>query len=73
MVGVLIMKVQDVRRPGRARVILGSLHLIRPINCTMMGLAVIVGAILANPTLSYFYSLSIPFGFLAGFTLTAAA
>lgn len=73
MVGVLIMKGQDARRPGRARVIAGSFHLIRPINCTMMGLAVIVGAVLANPSLSYLYSLKIPLGFLTGFTLTAAA
>jgi len=63
----------STKQTGRARAIVGSLHLIRPMNCIMMGLAVIVGAVLANPSLSHFYYMRILFGFLTGFTLTAAA
>ena len=50
----------------------GFLKLSRPINSIMMGFAVLVGAILANPNYSNF-SLNILFGFLTGFTLTAAS
>jgi geranylgeranylglycerol-phosphate geranylgeranyltransferase len=39
----------------------------------MMGFAVLVGAVLANPSFSDFSWLSVLFGFLTGFTLTAAS
>ena len=56
-------------------------RLMRPINCTMMGFAVFVGAILASivptqPTIAQLFSLNwlhIIFGFLTGFTFCAAA
>jgi geranylgeranylglycerol-phosphate geranylgeranyltransferase len=51
----------------------GFIRLIRPINCLMMGFAVLVGAILANPQLSNLNWLNLLFGFLTGFTFCAAA
>jgi len=51
----------------------GYLRLMRPVNCTMMGFAVLLGAVLVNPQigrLNWFYIL---FGFLTGFTFCAAA
>ena len=59
----------------------GFVRLMRPINCTMMGFAVFVGAILASifptqPTLTQLGSLNwlnITFGFFTGFTFCAAA
>ena len=51
----------------------GIIRLMRPINCTMMGFAVFVGAVLAHPYLSSFNWLNILYGFLTGFTLTAAS
>ena len=51
----------------------GFVRLIRPINCLMMGFAVIVGAVLANSQLSSLSWLNILFGFLTGFTFCAAA
>jgi geranylgeranylglycerol-phosphate geranylgeranyltransferase len=51
----------------------GLVRLIRPINCAIMGFAVFVGAILANPQFSNFNWLSILYGFVTGFTLTAAS
>lgn len=51
----------------------GLVRLIRPINCAMMGFAVFVGAVLANPQFSNFNWLSILYGFVTGFTLTAAS
>jgi len=52
----------------------GFIRLIRPINCTMMGFAVFVGAVLAAAsqfsTINWF---NIIFGFLTGFTFCAAA
>ena len=55
------------------RKLFGYLRLMRPINCLMMGFAVIVGAALANPKSieSSFHSLIL--GFLTGFSLTAAS
>lgn len=51
----------------------GYIRLIRPINCLMMGIAVIVGAALASPhDLSTFWQ-NLIYGFIAGFTLTAAS
>ncbi len=51
----------------------GFIQLMRPINCTMMSLAVLVGGVLASANLSNFPWLSIVFGALTGFTLTAAS
>ncbi len=51
----------------------GFIRLIRPINCLMMGFAVLVGAVLANPQLANLNWLNILFGFITGFTFCAAA
>jgi len=51
----------------------GYLRLMRPINCFMMGVAVIVGAALADPTGISGAWLSMIYGFITGFTLTAAS
>ena len=51
----------------------GFIRLMRPINCAMMGFAVFVGAVLAYPQFSSFYWLGVLYGFLTGFTLTAAS
>jgi geranylgeranylglycerol-phosphate geranylgeranyltransferase len=51
----------------------GLVRLMRPINCAMMGFAVFVGAVLANPQFSNFNWLNILYGFVTGFTLTAAS
>jgi geranylgeranylglycerol-phosphate geranylgeranyltransferase len=45
----------------------------RPVNCVMMGFAVFVGAVLANPQFGGAEWLSVFYGFLTGFTLTAAS
>jgi geranylgeranylglycerol-phosphate geranylgeranyltransferase len=52
---------------GRLR---GFLQIIRPLNCLMMGFAVIVGASLVS-TLNF--KLDLLFGFVTSFTLTAAS
>ena len=49
------------------------LQLIRPINCTLMGFAVFVGVILANPSSFASFFLNIIYGFCTGFFLTGAA
>jgi geranylgeranylglycerol-phosphate geranylgeranyltransferase len=51
----------------------GLVRLMRPINCAMMGFAVFVGAVLANPQFSSVDWLNILYGFVTGFTLTAAS
>lgn len=59
----------------------GFVRLMRPVNCAMMGFAVLVGAILASivpnqPTIDQLGNLNwlyILFGFLTGFTFCAAA
>ena len=52
----------------------GFIRLMRPVNCTMMGFAVLVGAVLAAaPQFSTINWLNILFGFLTGFTFCAAA
>jgi geranylgeranylglycerol-phosphate geranylgeranyltransferase len=51
----------------------GYLRLMRPLNCFMMGVAVIVGAALADPTGISGAWLSMIYGFITGFTLTAAS
>jgi len=50
----------------------GYLRLMRPVNCLMMGIAVIVGAALASPhDLSTW--LNLVYGFVTGFALTGAS
>jgi len=51
----------------------GFIRLIRPVNCLMMGFAVLVGAILANPQLGSLNWLNLLFGYLTGFTFCVAA
>jgi geranylgeranylglycerol-phosphate geranylgeranyltransferase len=51
----------------------GFIRLIRPVNCLMMGFAVLTGAVLASPQLGNLNWLNILFGFLTGFTFCAAA
>src|SRR3989304_4612529 len=55
---------------GKAK---GIIQLMRPVNCLMMGFAVFVGAVLANPAFAGGDWLKIAYGFLTGFTLCAAA
>jgi geranylgeranylglycerol-phosphate geranylgeranyltransferase len=51
----------------------GYVRLMRPINCFMMGFAVVVGAALASPdALSTFWQ-NLVYGFITGFMLTAAS
>ena len=50
----------------------GFIRLMRPVNCMMMGFAVLVGAVLAA-SLGTLNWLNILFGFLTGFTFCAAA
>ncbi len=51
----------------------GLIRLMRPVNCVMMGFAVLVGAILANSQLGSISWPNMLFGFLTGFTFCAAA
>ncbi|MCW4006014.1 MAG: geranylgeranylglycerol-phosphate geranylgeranyltransferase [Candidatus Bathyarchaeota archaeon] len=51
----------------------GFVHLMRPVNCAMMGFAVFVGALLASPQQLQGNYLNITFGFCTGFLLCAAA
>jgi len=51
----------------------GYLRLMRPVNCLMMGFAVIVGVALASPKVSSVFWLNLIYGFLTGFMLTAAS
>lgn len=51
----------------------GFLRLMRPVNCAMMGFAVVVGAVLANPQFSSVNWLNVLYGFITGFMLTAAS
>jgi geranylgeranylglycerol-phosphate geranylgeranyltransferase len=51
----------------------GFVRLMRPVNCAMMGFAVIVGAVLANPQFSSVDWRNVFYGFITGFTLTAAS
>jgi len=51
----------------------GFVRLMRPLNCFMMGFAVLVGAVLASPARFSGSWLNIAFGFSTGFTLCAAA
>jgi len=47
--------------------------LMRPVNCVMMGSAVLVGAVLASHQFTDLHWLNVLFGFLTGFTFCAAA
>lgn len=51
----------------------GYLRLMRLINCAMVGLAVLVGAVLANPNIGHNSWQNLVYGFVTGFTLTAAS
>src|SRR3989304_9014791 len=51
----------------------GYLRLMRPVNCIMMGFAVIVGAALTNPNFQDVVWLNLVHGFVTGFMLTAAS
>jgi len=51
----------------------GYLRLMRPVNCLMMGIAVIVGAALANQGFADVPFSSLVYGFITGFVLTAAS
>ena len=51
----------------------GLIRLMRPINCAMMGFAVFVGAVLADPQFFNAEWLGVLYGFATGFMLTAAA
>lgn len=51
----------------------GYLHLIRPINCMMMGFAVVVGAAVADPASIEKMWTNLAFGFVTGFILTGAS
>lgn len=51
----------------------GYIRLMRPVNCLMMGFAVIVGAAIANPQFSNVFWLNLFYGFITGFMLTAAS
>ena len=51
----------------------GYLRLMRPINCLMMGVAVIVGAVLASPDISSLFWQNLLYGFITSFSLTAAS
>ena len=51
----------------------GFIRLIRPVNCVMMGFAVLVGAVLTASQFANLNWLNVAFGFLTGFTFCAAA
>jgi geranylgeranylglycerol-phosphate geranylgeranyltransferase len=51
----------------------GFVRLMRPVNCVMMGFAVLVGAVLATAHFGSLNWLNISFGFATGFTFCAAA
>jgi len=51
----------------------GYLRLMRPVNCLMMGFAVIVGAALVSPNLANVLWSNLLYGFITGFMLTAAS
>jgi len=56
------------------RQFVGYIRLMRPVNCFMMGIAVIVGAVLADVNIVYGrYLPNMFFGFFTGFLLTAAS
>jgi geranylgeranylglycerol-phosphate geranylgeranyltransferase len=51
----------------------GFVRLMRPVNCAIMGFAVFVGAVLADPQFFNAGWLGVVYGFVTGFMLTAAS
>jgi geranylgeranylglycerol-phosphate geranylgeranyltransferase len=51
----------------------GFVRLMRPVNCVMMGFAVFVGALLADPGQTVALWVRVVYGFLTGFMLTGAS
>jgi geranylgeranylglycerol-phosphate geranylgeranyltransferase len=51
----------------------GYLRLMRPVNCLMMGFAVIVGAVISKQSLEGILFSNLVYGFITGFTLAAAS
>ena len=51
----------------------GYVRLMRPVNCLMMGFAVIVGAAISNQGFENVLFSNLVYGFVTGFTLTAAS
>lgn len=51
----------------------GFVQLMRPVNCAMMGFAVFVGAVLADPQFFAVGYIAVVYGFITGFMLTAAS
>jgi geranylgeranylglycerol-phosphate geranylgeranyltransferase len=72
---LILSKKYFLNRKGYAAVdkFRGIVQLVRPINCAMMGFAVFVGIILANPDSLTSFVFNIIFGFSTGFSLTGAA
>jgi geranylgeranylglycerol-phosphate geranylgeranyltransferase len=57
---------------GMSKVV-GLVRLVRPVNCLMMGIAVLVGALLTRNSQTSSNLIGLSLGFLTGFTLTAAS
>lgn len=53
--------------------IVGYLRLMRPVNCLMVGFAVVVGAVIVSPNISNALWLNLTYSFVTGFALTAEA
>ncbi|UCC28508.1 MAG: UbiA family prenyltransferase [Candidatus Bathyarchaeota archaeon] len=53
--------------------IVGYLRLMRPVNCLMVGFAVVVGAVIVGPNISNALWLTLTYSFVTGFALTAEA
>ncbi len=53
--------------------IVGYLRLMRPVNCLMVGFAVVVGAVIVGPNISNALWLNLTYSFVTGFALTAEA
>ncbi len=53
--------------------IVGYLRLMRPVNCLMVGFAVVVGAVIVSPNISNALWLALTYSFVTGFALTAEA
>jgi geranylgeranylglycerol-phosphate geranylgeranyltransferase len=51
----------------------GYLRLMRPVNCLMMGFAVIVGAVISKQSFEDILFSNLVYGFITGFTLAAAS
>jgi geranylgeranylglycerol-phosphate geranylgeranyltransferase len=58
---------------GQMSKLIGCLRLMRPVNCIMMGFAVIVGAALASADFSSIRWQVLTYGFITGFMLTGAS